>query len=295
MTNEEIIKLIKQGNTSLMADLYEKNRRFIFALVKHIGIQPDNYEDAMQDAYFGLYEAVNGFDESKGYKFLTYAKYHIQSAIQRGQSDVLNISEHTRDTARKIKRRQNELAISLGRLPTMVELSNKTGLDIEMIKYTLNAVKSVKSIYEPVSDDTDNLTIADSIMDESITFEDDIAAADERRYINGIIGKAVNDLPKAEKEAIRLFYFENMTYPDIAAAKNISVSDVRRDTSRGLRKLRSSDIADLRLDEAIDSQTLFYRHRGLNTFKTTWTSATEQTVIERERIENKIIEAAANS
>lgn len=296
MTNEEIIKFIKQGDTSLMADLYKQNKRFIFALVKHIGIQPDNYEDAMQDAYFGLHEAVNGFDESTGYnKFLTYAKYHIQGAIQRGQSDVLNIPEHIRDTARKIKRMQDELAASIGRLPSMTELSDKTGFDIETIKYTLNAVKPVKSIYEPMGDDTDNLTVADSIEDTSITFEDDIAAADKRQYVNGVINEAVNELPEAEKEAIRLFYFGNMTYPDIAAAKNISISDVRRDMARGLRKLRSSDIADLRLDETIDRQTSFYHHRGLNTFNTTWTSATEQTVIERERIEKKIIDAAVNS
>lgn len=292
MTNEEIVKLIKQGNNALMADLYKKNRRFIFAMVKHIRIQPDNYEDAMQDAYFGLYEAVNGFNESKGYKFLTYAKYHIQAAIQRGQSRSVHIPEQVMNIARKIKHMREKLTQELNRIPTTAELSKYTGLDAETIKYTLNAVKSVKSIYEPVSDDTDNLTIADSIEDASITFENDIAAADERLYINGVISEAVNELPEAEKEAIRLFYFENMTYPDIAAAKNISVSDVKRDTARGLRKLRNPQTIDLLLGETIDRRTSFYRHRGLNAFRTTWTSATEQTVIEREHIEKAIIKAA---
>ena len=54
----------------------------------------------MQDAYFGLYEAVKGFDESKGYKFLTYAKYHIQTAIQRGKlksSDLPRICLQSKD------------------------------------------------------------------------------------------------------------------------------------------------------------------------------------------------------
>lgn len=60
MTNEELARLIKQGNNDLMSELYEQNRRFIFALIKHIGIQPDNYDDAMQDAYFGLHTAVQG-------------------------------------------------------------------------------------------------------------------------------------------------------------------------------------------------------------------------------------------
>ena len=77
MSNEELVKLIRGGKCELMGELYTQNRRFIMAIVKRIGIQSDNYEDAMQDAYFGLHEAVRRFDERKGYKFLTYAKYHM--------------------------------------------------------------------------------------------------------------------------------------------------------------------------------------------------------------------------
>ena len=240
MTNEEIVRLIRQGDNSLMGDLYEQNRRFILAVIKHIGIQPDNYEDAMQDAYFGLYEAVNGFDESKGCKFLTYAKYHLQVAIQRGQTNAVHIPEQVRDTARKIKRIQNQLSQKLNRTPTTAELSKCTGLDTKTIKYTLSVVKPVNSIYEPVTDD---LILGDIIQDASIDFENDIAAADEKQYISKTITEAVNELPETEREAIQLFYLKGMTYDDVAEIKGITAADARRNVSKGLRLLRHPRIS----------------------------------------------------
>ena len=59
----QLVERIKQGENSLMSDLYMNCRRFIIALIKRIGIeQAEDCEDAMQDAYFGLYEAVKGFE-----------------------------------------------------------------------------------------------------------------------------------------------------------------------------------------------------------------------------------------
>lgn len=290
MTNEEIIRAIRSGQRELMADLYENNKKFIFAIVKYIGIQPDDYEDAMQDAYFGLYEAVNGFDTDKGYKFLTYAKYHIQTAIQRGYNNALHVPEYIRDTARKIKQVRNNLTTVLGRTPTAAELSDNTGLDIQTLNYTLNAVKPVKSIYEPLDGDMDNLTIADSIEDESITFEDDIAATDERRIVHSLI----KELPEAERKVIQLYYFSRLTRNEIARRLEISPTEVRCYINKGLRLLRKTKLGRLFVEYEVDRRTNFYNPRGLNAFKTTWTSATEQTVIRREYLESEIILAAEN-
>lgn len=133
MTNEGIVEKIQSGKRELMAELYEQNRHFIFALVKRNGIQPDLFEDAMQDAYFGLDAVVNGFDANKGYKFLTYAKNHIQVAIKRGYNNTLHVPEYIRNSAQKIKQVQNDLTAALGRTPTAAELSDNTGLEIILL------------------------------------------------------------------------------------------------------------------------------------------------------------------
>ena len=288
MSNEELVERIKQGENSLMSDLYMNCRRFIIAIIKHIGIeQAEDYEDAMQDAYFGLYEAVKGFDESKGYKFLTYAKYHIQTAIQRGKLKCSDLPEYVYSQRRQILRKRSELMQSLGRYPTQAELALKMGMDVKTVNYILNVAKPIKSIYEDVKG-VDNLTVGDTIPDNRIDFENTIAAADERRCINKAVGEAVSELPQAEKEAIRLFYFKGMTYTDIAELKGVAAADVRREVAKGLRQLRHPRISRRLLGEDVDRRTLFYSHRGVSTFNTTWTSSTEQTVLQREYLKKQL-------
>lgn len=234
---------IKQGENSLMSDLYMNCRRFIIAIIKHIGIeQAEDCEDAMQDAYFGLYEAVKGFDESKGYKFLTYAKYHIQTAIQRGKLKSSDLPEYVYSQRRQILRKRLELMQSLGRYPTQAELALKMNMNVKTVNYILNVAKPIKSIYESVKG-VDNLTVGDTIPDNRIDFENTIAAA-----------------------------------------------DVRREVAKGLRQLRHPRISRRLLDEDIDRRTSFYNHRGVSVFNTTWTSSTEQTVLQREYLKKQLEE-----
>lgn len=286
MSNEELVERIKQGENSLMSDLYMNCRRFIIAIIKHIGIeQAEDCEDAMQNAYFGLYEAVKGFDESKGYKFLTYAKYHIQAAIQRGKLKCSDLPEYVYSQRRQILRKRSELMQSLGRYPTQAELALKMNMDVKTVNYILNVAKPIKSIYEKVKG-VDNLTVGDTIPDNRIDFENTIAAADERACVRAV----VEELPEAEKEIIKLSYFEGLPYSVIAQQIDKSVEWVRQLKRKGLRKLRHPRISRRLLDEDIDRRTLFYNHRGVSAFNTTWTSSTEQTVLQREyfrkRLEN---------
>lgn len=284
MSNEELVERIKQGENSLMSDLYMNCRRFIIAIIKHIGIeQAEDCEDAMQDAYFGLYEAVKGFDESKGHKFLTYAKYHIQTAIQRGKLKSSDLPEYVYSQRRQILRKRSELMQSLGRYPTQTELALKMDMDVKTVNYILNVAKPIKSIYESVKG-VDNLTVGDTIPDNRIDFENTIAAADESACVRAV----VEELPEAEKEIIKLSYFEGLPYSVIAQQINKSVERVRQLKQRGLRQLRHPRMSKRLLDEDIDRRTLFYSHRGVSTFNTTWTSSTEQTVLQREYLKKQL-------
>lgn len=286
MTNEELVKEVRGGKPELMSELYQRNKPFISLLIQRSGIErTEDIEDAEQNAYFGLYEAVQGYDADKGCKFLTYAKYYIQNAIQRGHSNTLHIPEYIYTAARKIKRKRDRLTQELNRIPTAAELSGYTGIDIKTINCILNTVKPVKSVYEPLNGDTEGLTVGDCIEDKRIRFENDIAAADEARYIRTVIE---NTLTGAEKETLILFYFSGMTYTEIAELTQLTAAEVRKHISRGLRKLRQPRISKHLVDSYIDCHTPFYCHMGIKSFNTTWTSSTEKTVIEREYISNEI-------
>ena len=160
-------------------------------------------------------------------------------------------------------------------------------MDVKTVNYILNVAKPIKSIYEDVKG-VDNLTVGDTIADNRIDFENDIAAADERRYISQVVGEAINELPEEEKEVIRMSYLEGLPYTAIAQKVDKSVEWVRQLKRKGLRKLRHPRISRRLLDEDIDRRTLFYNHRGVSAFNTTWTSSTEQTVLQREYLKKQL-------
>ena len=110
-------------------------------------------------------------------------------------------------------------------------------MDVKTVNYILNVAKPIKSIYEDVKG-VDNLTVGDTIADNRIDFENDIAAADERRYISQVVGEAINELPEEEKEVIRMSYLEGLPYTAIAQKVDKSVEWVRQLKRKGLRKLR---------------------------------------------------------
>ncbi|MGM9936208.1 MAG: sigma-70 family RNA polymerase sigma factor [Candidatus Ornithomonoglobus sp.] len=286
MTNEELVKQIKEGHNELMSDLYEQNKPIIRMIAQRLQPDINDYEDALQNAYLGLVEAVNGYDESTGYKFITYAGYHIRQAIKRGNHDIRHIPEYLAVRANTISRAQNELAQQLDRMPTTAELSRKTGLSIKAIKYTLKAVMPVETIYKPLGED---FTIADTIQDNTIDFENDIAEADEQRYLHTI----VNELPERERQVIQSYYFQGLTYSEIGQRLNVSPERVRILKKQGLRYLQHPKMIRKIIGDELDRCTLFYKHRGIRAFNNTWTSSTEKTVLEREYLRNSgIIETA---
>jgi Sigma-70, region 4 len=180
-------------------------------------------------------------------------------------------------------RKRSELMQSLGRYPTQAELALKMNMNVKTVNYILNVAKPIKSIYEDVKG-VDNLTVGDTIPDNRIDFENTIAAADERACVRAV----VEELPEAEKEIIKLSYFEGLPYSVIAQQINKSVERVRQLKQRGLRQLRHPRMSKRLLDEDIDRRTLFYSHRGVSKFNTTWTSSTEQTVLQREYLKKRL-------
>ena len=131
MSNEEIVRLIQAGNNSLMGLLYEQNKPLIIQIARRIC--GGDTEDAMQDAYFGLYAAAQGYDTAAGALFMTYAAYHIRTAINRGRSVIKRVPEWVRIRAYRINKAQEELTHRLGRSPTMTEISACVGAAAEDI------------------------------------------------------------------------------------------------------------------------------------------------------------------
>ena len=277
MSNEKMVALIRQGHNEYMEKLYIQNLRFICKIIAQCGIdyrsKPEDYEDAKQNAYFGLAAAVDGFDSDKGYKFLTYAQKYIKRSIWRGMLTYTPI--HALDEYNTIKKQISQLTQIKQRTPTRAEIAQYCGLSVDKLNYILWRNTAVKSLYEPV-DSEEDILLSDTIQDNSINFEEDIENDDFRAFVR----KTVNELPPPSAEIINLRFMQGLSYAKIGKIYNISPERVRQKLRTALKLMRKPSIAK----KLIDNHTKFYTHTGIEEFNRTWTSSTEKAVLFRDSL-----------
>ncbi len=283
LTNEQLVERIQTGDKSLMGELYTKNKGIILKIARNICREnQDEFEEAMQDAYFGLVVAVEGFDCNSEYKFTTYAAHCVRGAIIRAREGRTGIPYHLLWKYQKIKQTKEALTNKLGRVPTKQEISDGTGLSIKQIEAIRTITMPPHSLYEQIGDD--GFTLGDVIKDNGIDFENETADADERRFVHDVI----EELPEREREALKLHYFYRMTYAQVGRQLHVSGNYARELICKGVKRLQSPQIKRKFLDDTLDSVTAFHRHRGIQAFNNTWTSATEKAVLDRERYKERL-------
>ena len=167
MTNEQIVAEIRNGYsvTDHMQILYENNLPLIKRFIKPYTAY-ENMEDLLQEAYFGLTEAVKHYETSENVLFMTYAGYWIRQAVQRYLEkcgSVVRIPSHTRQKIARYKKTVQELEQELGRVPTGKEIADKMGISVGLLPELEIQIQGVESLDTPLTDDS-NLTFDDTIQ-----------------------------------------------------------------------------------------------------------------------------------
>ena len=198
MTNEELVKLIKQGNKRYYATLWEQTSRLIHKLIyKHASKRklPNDidFDDILQCGYFAMVNAVTAYSPEKDLKFNTYLEFQVMNAIQltidRGQRKGMN-------TPRLQEYSYNRT------------VSNSEGEEVEIID--LMPDKQSPKIYEGA----------------------ELTDLQER------IWQAVAELPEKLREIITEYYFNGENLPTLAEKLGVSVETVRQRKRQALRLLQ---------------------------------------------------------
>lgn len=285
MTNEEIIKEIKDGNQMQenMYLLYSQNLPLLKRWSKAYSKVLES-EDLMQECYIALHNAVLGFDVDCEYKFTTYlekaVKWHF-SNVTRTMSGVKVSIEDRQLLARYNKlniQEQNATGsnISLQRVCNLLQCSEK---DIQRVLQYVS-ITNCSSLDKPI----DDMSIMDIIPDDTDTEKD----YEEQENITSLeIWQCVDDVcTDREQDIIKQRYKQNHTLKQIAADYNISLTRVQQIEKSGFNRLRcNADFLELaRQNDYID---ISYRY-GYGSFKYNSASSVEYVADMRERMLSKL-------
>lgn len=242
MTNEQIVTEIRNGYsvTDNMQLLYESNLPLIKRFLKpYTTYEP--MEDLLQEAYFGLVEAVQHYETSKNVRFMTYAEYWIKQVVKRYLEkcgSTVRIPSHTRQNIARYKKTVQEFEQGLGRVPTDNEIAGKMCVSVELLPELKIQMQGIASLDTSLTDDN-SLTLADTVQadfsleDETI---DKIYAEHSKRELWGIVGYFTSI---RENEVIKEYFINKKTMSQIARESGISLERVRQVKEKGLRKLRT--------------------------------------------------------
>lgn len=212
LTNEEMKTLferVKNGDLKAREELAKGNLKLVLSILKKFYQVNENKDDLFQIGCVGLLKAIDNFDPSYGVKFSTYCVPMILGEIRRYVRDnsSLRVSRSLKDLAYKANKTKEELSISLGRVPSIKEVSDSLGVEEYEIVEALDSRKDPVSIFEPIyNDGGDTIYLYDQIEDKKnnieietkLSLEDAIKELDNRdQYIidqRFIIGKTQVEL-----------------------------------------------------------------------------------------------------
>ena len=232
---------IKNGDEIALERLVKSNLRFVVSVAKQYQNQGLSLPDLINEGNMGLIKAAKRFDETKGFKFISYAVWWIRQSILQAvaeQSRLVRLPLNQVGALSKIKKTSSRLEQLYHRQPTVKEIADE--LDIPehkvMAAFRMNA-KEV-SMDAPLNDDEDMLLI-DTIIPEGADATDDSVA----RNLDGIeLRRVMSVLTDKEREIINLYFgidvSHNYTLEEIAYRLDLTRERVRQIKDKALKKLK---------------------------------------------------------
>lgn len=279
LSNEKLVELIQSNVFTVehLQALYNQNKSLMIAIIQRTlkgGASIELMDELLQECYIILCDCVKKYDLKQSVKFSSF----FSTAIKWG------IYKYTALNGLKIKvpgymiskvHKYKKLCVAGETERNIIKILDINAAELDTIKQVANS--SVISLDTPLNaDEGKNIAFGDTLVDESSAFEDNV--------INRVDDKILYNLCKSilkpdEFKVIKLRYWGNIPYKDIAKVTVKKYSQLRTIEYRALQKLRRSQrIRDY-------YEPYLYRHTGLNKFNRTHTSSVEEYVLRKLDIE----------
>ena len=237
----ELAKRIKEGDQDALEKLTKANLRFVVSVAKQYQNQGLFLADLINEGNIGLIKAAKRFDETRGFKFISYAVWWIRQAILQAlaeQSRIVRLPLNRVGTLHKIGKISSSLEQEYGRAPSPSEIARELELSAVEVSDTLKISNTHLSLDAPFSTSEDN-SLMDVLEDEFQPAPDE-ALLDESLRLE--IERALDTLSRREAEVINLYFGLNhdkaLTLEEIGARFNLTRERVRQIKEKAIRRLR---------------------------------------------------------
>ena len=230
----ELLAAAHQGNKAARDKMVQKNMGLVWSIVHRFANRGYELEELFQVGSIGLMKAIDKFNLSYDVKCSTYAVPMITGEIKRFLRDdgMIKVSRSLKENGAKVKQAREKLQRSLGREPTLQEISEETGFPREEIVMALEAngeVESLNKAYAP--GDGKETCLADRLPQEKDSHE---------ALLNHmLLEQLMAELGELERRLIELRYFGEKTQMQVAGELGISQVQVSRLEKRILLRMRS--------------------------------------------------------
>jgi RNA polymerase primary sigma factor len=244
---EEEVKLairIKQGDQKALDKLTKANLRFVVSVAKQYQNQGLSLPDLINEGNLGLIKAAQRFDETRGFKFISYAVWWIRQSILQAlaeQSRIVRLPLNKVGLTNRIQKAYSQLEQEFEREPSAEELAEILELDIEEVSSTLGIAARHVSMDTPLSEGEDN-TLIDVLENPNAELAN--SNIEHKESLKQEIDRSLRTLTERQKEVICFFFGIGVDHPmsleDIGEKFNLTRERVRQIKDKAITKLRSN-------------------------------------------------------
>jgi RNA polymerase primary sigma factor len=248
ITSEEEVKLaikIKQGDQRALDRLTKANLRFVVSVAKQYQNQGLSLPDLINEGNVGLIKAAQRFDETRGFKFISYAVWWIRQSILQAlaeQSRIVRLPLNKVGLTNRIQKAFSQLEQQFEREPSAEELAEVLNMDLEEVSSTLGINGRHVSMDSPLSEGEEN-TLIDVLENPNAAKTD--AELDHDESLKTEIDRSLKTLTERQKEVLCFFFGIGVDHPmsleDIGERFSLTRERVRQIKDKAITKLRANN------------------------------------------------------
>jgi RNA polymerase primary sigma factor len=243
----ELAQRIKKGDQKALEKLTRANLRFVVSVAKQYQNQGLSLPDLINEGNLGLIKAAEKFDETRGFKFISYAVWWIRQSILQAlaeQSRIVRLPLNQVGSLNKINKAFSKFEQEHERRPTSEELGNELEISTEKVTDTLKVSGRHVSVDAPFVSGEENSLL--DVLENSDSPPADSGLMDES--LSREIDRALATLTERERDIIRYFFgiaCQEMTLEEIGETFSLTRERVRQIKEKAIRRLRHTSRSKL--------------------------------------------------